>query len=60
MILILERHGCLGLDNLENHHYTDNHDLNYICLLTGANIQLIENTWRWMNKEKDIWILIKM
>ncbi|KCZ76062.1 hypothetical protein H311_02948 [Anncaliia algerae PRA109] len=35
--------GILGLEELGYHHITVNHSDNFICSLTGANTQLIEN-----------------
>lgn len=49
-IITDEWRGYWGLEGLGYFHATVNHSLNFVCPLTGANTQLIENTWGWIKK----------
>ncbi|KCZ78830.1 hypothetical protein H311_00129 [Anncaliia algerae PRA109] len=51
LIITDEWRGYWGLEELGYHHITVNHSENFICPLTGANTQLIENTWGWMKRK---------
>ncbi|KCZ78255.1 hypothetical protein H311_00718, partial [Anncaliia algerae PRA109] len=50
LIISDEWRGYWGLEELGYFHCTVNHSQNFICPLTGANTQLIENTWGWMKR----------
>lgn len=51
LIVSDEWRGYWGLEELGYIHCTVNHSQNFICPLTGANTQLIENTWGWMKRK---------